>query len=422
MKKYLNLSFFAAIAAMMAFTACTNEDALEGKNYVPEPVRFSVGMDNMTVSRTTRAQQSDTAIPGTGAGASNWSIDNLWNTNDIIALYMHDADGKWYSKSFKTAKSSLATDEVALTKNVSDVTGDFYWKNTTELKIFEAYSFGTTTSISNTASNAGIDDATNTTNLGIDASTVFSAIEVPTDQSVDADANKKEFLYTYGAIKYNTSTTPGANDKTIKLNHQLARIDIVLIAPKSYFTSDATKKTSADKKVTIGRSSTDPLKKSEVSIKGNFVKPTGFTDGTNIVYAPTAEDLNITAAAIGSWTALTGSGNEGVITPRVLETEKELVAADEATYGVGTAGKFATKYSAVVIPQDFNGKKMFFIEYDGAEYAYDGSTANDDLSGGAGKKYTYTISISEQNLVVKATIADWTTDAGTTKSGTAALQ
>jgi|GEM_PF-5949579 len=419
MKKYLNLSFFAAIAAMMTFTACTSEDAIEEKTYVPEPVRFSVGMDNMTVSRTTRAQASNTAVPGTGA--SNWSIDNLWNTDDIIALYMRDADGKWYSKSYKTAKSTLVTDEVALTKNVSDVTGDFYWKNTTELKIFEAYSFGTTDLISNTASNAGIDDATNTTNLGINASSVFNPIEVPTDQSVDADANKKEFLYTYGAIKYNTT---GANDKTIKLNHQLARIDIVLIAPKSNFTSTSGKQTSADKKVTIGRSSTDPLKKSEVSIKGNFAKPAGFTDGTNIVYTPSAEDLNITAAAIGSWSPLTGSGNEGVITPRVLEAEREITSSssDVATYGSGNVGKFVTKYSAVVIPQDFDGKKMFFIEYDGAEYAYDGSTANDNLSGGAGKKYTYTISISEQNLVVKATIADWTTDASTTKNGTAALQ
>ena len=402
MKKYLNLSFFAAIAAMMAFTACTNEDALEGKNYVPEPVRFSVGMDNMTVSRTTRAQQSDTAIPGTGAGASNWSIDNLWNTNDIIALYMHDADGKWYSKSFKTAKSSLATDEVALTKNVSDVTGDFYWKNTTELKIFEAYSFGTTTSISNTASNAGIDDATNTTNLGIDASTVFSAIEVPTDQSVDADANKKEFLYTYGAIKYNTSTTPGANDKTIKLNHQLARIDIVLIAPKSYYTSNAAKKASADKTITIGKDGTTP---SKIALKGAFTKPTGLA--TWLSTPPSAEDLTKTDK--GSWTPSNASADQGVITPRVLEAEKELTSSDEATYGSGTAGKFATKYSAVVIPQDFNGVKMFAITYDGAEYAYTGTTANDDLSGGAGKKYTYTVSIEEKKLIVKATIADWDT-------------
>lgn len=397
MKKYLNLTFLAAIAAMMAFTACTNEDAIEEKPYVPEPVRFSVGMDNMTVSRTTRTQASNTAVPGTGA--SNWSIDNLWNTDDIIALYMHDADGNWYSKSYKTAKSSSAADEVTLTKNVSDVTGDFYWKNTTELKIFEAYSFGTTTSIAN---GSAITDAVNTTNGGLDESTLFNAIEVPADQSVDADANKKEFLYTYGAIKYNTSTTPGANDKTIKLNHQLARIDIVLIAPKSYYTSNAAKKASADKTITIGKDGTTP---SKIALKGAFTKPTGLA--TWLSTPPSAEDLTKTDK--GSWTPSNASADQGVITPRVLEAEKELTSSDEATYGSGTAGKFATKYSAVVIPQDFNGVKMFAITYDGAEYAYTGTTANDDLRGGAGKKYTYTVSIEEKKLIVKATIADWDT-------------
>ena len=396
MKKYLNLSFFAAIAAMMTFTACTNEDAIEEKPYVPEPVRFSVGMDNMTVSRTTRAQASNTAVPGTGA--SNWSIDNLWNTDDIIALYMHDADGNWYSKSYKTAKSSLATDEVNLTKNVSDVTGDFYWKNTTELKIFEAYSFGTTTSIAN---GSAITDAVNTTNGGLDGSTLFNAIEVPADQSIDADANKKEFLYTYGAIKYDA--TPAAdNTKVIKLNHQLARIDIVLIAPKSYYTSDATKKASADKTITIGK---DGITPSKIALKGAFTKPTGLA--TWLSTPPSAEDLTKTDK--GSWTPSNASADKGVITPRVLEAEKELTSSDETTYGTGTAGKFATKYSAVVIPQNFNGVKMFAITYDGAEYAYTGTTANDDLSGGAGKKYTYTVSIEEKKLIVKATIADWDT-------------
>lgn len=411
MKKYLNLTFLAAIAAMMAFTACTNEDAIEEKPYVPEPVRFSVGMDNMTVSHTTRTQASNAAVPGTGAGASNWSIDNLWNTDDIIALYMHDADGKWYSKSYKTAKSSLATDEVTLTKNVSDVTGDFYWKNTDELKIFEAYSFGTTTSIAN---GSAIDDATNTSAGGLGGSTLFNAIEVPADQSIDADANKKEFLYTYGAIKYDKTSTTN-NTKVIKLNHQLARIDIVLIAPKSYYTTDATKKASADKTITIGKGGTSP---SKIALKGAFTKPSGLA--TWLATPPTAEDLTKTDKGI--WSASTDPADQGIITPRVLEVEKEITSSDAATYGSGNVGKFVTKYSAVVIPQDFNGVKMFAITYDGAEYAYTGTAANDDLSGGAGKKYTYTVSIEEKKLIVKATIADWDTGTLTNDKVNAVLE
>lgn len=402
MKKYLNLTALAAIAAALTFTACSsNEELANEPPFEPTPVSFNAGFKSMAVTRT---QVSATAQPTTG----NFSIDDKWNTGNVLALYMHDADSKWYLKSYTTGSSASENAAATLTAAGTDATKDFYWKNTSEVKIFEAYSFGTNDPIAN---GTAVTDADNTTAGGV----TIAKFSVNSDQS----ESNKEFLYNYGAIKYDANS----NTKEIKLNHQLARIDIVLITPKSYTLGDAAARASVDKQITIGNAD------SKIALAGTFAKPTAFT--TYLGSSPTVEDLTKTDK--GTWTPSVDNGDQGYITPRVLVAE---AAISDNTYGAENNGKYVTTYSAVVVPQDFFNKKMFVITYDGATYAYTGvaavttpdgtdnskvgtvTDAKDNLgyieatdgtssTNGAGKKYTYKIVIGPTALSVTSSINDW---------------
>lgn len=410
-KSILQFSVIAAIAASMTLTTSCSSDESVAEAYVPEPVQFSIGVGDLSVSRaSSRTQASDTKVPADG---TNFTVDNKWNANDILAIYTHDADKNWYLKAYKVnANSGSASEYNAVTATGTGASKDFYWGNTSEVKVFEVYSIGTSDPISNTAAADRISDAINKTNNGLqifyDASHLF---DVPSDQTT----SNKEFLYNYGAMKYDNSVSAD-NTKKLKLRHQLTRIDVVVITPKS---KAGTEK---DKQVYIGNHDSEAGNAGrKISLKGHFVKPDGLIKSTEgMLYTwPTAENLDglLDTPASGSdpevytslsWTPSTASGDQGYITPRVISAETEITAdLDE------NKGKYTTTYSAVVIPQNFKDKFLFDIEYDGARYVYTGQDT-DDMSGSSGKHYTYKVVVGPTGLVVTASVSPWQTVDGYT--------
>lgn len=205
----------------------------------------------------------------------------------------------------------------------------------------------------------------------------------------------------YGRVAYQTGTI------NIPLNHQLTRIDVRLLTKKR--ASELTGVT----KLYIGKEGTQhgttPTYNDGIVIEGTFQRPTAFN---NDYKTGNTTDL-VATGKFGTWTlATTGTNLNKRVTPRVLTEEAAGTETGETDY-------YLTVYSAIVIPQSFEHTYMFVINYDGAEYIYTGLAA-DDLSAGAGNKYTYTIKIDADELDVStAQITPWVSQ---TKTATAVLQ
>ena len=369
MKKYLNYSFLAAIAATMTlFTSCSKDDGVEA--YVPEPVQFSVGVGNLSVSGGTRTQASDTETAWTS------SIDGKFAVNDIVHIWTTDADGHYYRKAYKvSAAAANAADPNTLTANDAGATGSFYWGNKTEYKPYEIYSFG----------KAAVGDSTNTTAAQTPDDVRKSYFcEVPADQT--AVANAIEFMFGYGTLYYGTSA------KALKVSHQLARIDVKLVTKKNNVAVD---------KNTSGTSITSmPALTSEtfsLTIGWNTMHRKGLFSAPNYTAISTgaADDIKGETANTGTWAAA-ATPVQGTITPRVLKAQ---------CYNE-TNENFETTYSAVVIPQSFQNKDMFTVEYDGATYIY--HTPDSEFNIEAGKHYIYTVTIEDSSISVTVAIQNWT--------------
>ena len=258
--------------------------------------------------------------------------------------------------------------------------------------------------------NNNVNDTTNKTNEGLqifyNSSNLF---DVPSDQT----ESNKEFLYNYGAMKY---LTTGSNTKALKLRHQLTRIDVVIITPKKK------SETENDKQVYIGNHDDTDKATKGIFLKGYFDKPDGLINTTTgMLYTwPTSENLDGLSTGTGTYTPLVwhAEGTRDFITPRVISKETQISGGTHD-------GKYTTTYSAVVIPQNFQGQSLFDIVYDGARYVYTGVAA-DDLSAAAGKHYTYQVVVGPKALEVTASISDWTEATGYTsaspKDATAELQ
>lgn len=380
-KSILQFSVIAAIAASMTLTTSCSSDDSVAEAYVPEPVQFSIGVGDLSVSRASSRQASGTAQAWTK------TIGGKFAENDLIAIYTQDADTKWYTKVYKTSSATAnAGDETTITQNVTGATGQFYWASKSDKKIYEAYSYGLSTGISNTASAGG----ENSADLKFD-----DKFAVASDQST---GTVSEFLYGYGTLYY-PPTPANANrptKKLIKLGHQLARVDVKVYTPKN------TVAVTPEGEETIAKSTTDDMtltigKAGEMALKGTFTKPTGFTTPA---YTAASDDEHKTDA--GSWTPSDEAGDKGTITPRVLTAQTKVTAAGEYQ------NMFLTVYSAVVMPQDFENKDLFTIVYDGAKYIY-------KPTGGAhkiepGKHYTYKIKVGPTAVDVdKAQIEAWST-------------
>lgn len=377
MKQYLNLSAFAAIAAMLMLTiSCSNDEVLSEKLSNPEPVNFSVGVGGNSNMSVTRAQAAS-------ASTYRTTINERFASGDAIGIYTTDADGKYYTKVFTTSASS-ESDNAATNLNTASLSPiqKFYWSTTSDKKKFHAWSQGNSTNLLGaTAAGSGTTTAKPT----------FEKFTIDVDQS--AVITNKEFLYSYGCIAYSTEA------KCIVLNHQLMRIDLELVTEK------AAASMLADKTVTIGEATSGK----GTTIAGTFNVPDN---------SLSSEDLG--SGHNGTWTlSVESSDVDKAVIPYVLTAETQVPDNDAVE---ADRGKYRTKYSVILHPQSFNEKSMFVITYDGATYKYTG-VSTDDLSGGVGKKYTYKIVITPAGLNVnQASISSWNTTETDKGTVTANLQ
>lgn len=363
MKRYLNLTFFAAIVAMMGLTSCSSEENI-AQSDLPEPINFSVGLGKMNVTRAVAGSQDATQA------VTLTTVDEAWSATggETIGIYTQDADGLVYLKSYTVSGTGgTATENISPTSTAS--TGKFYWGATTDCHRFVAYSYGDGTTITPTQQaipatfsfSVNADQSTNVTGVGVN----------------------KEFLFTQGSLNHGTNGTAA---KTITLGHQLCLLEITVNTAKDPDPSTAANKLG----LTIGESS--------IATSGTFNVP------TYTAPSPKADEL---AAVFGTWTPGTQNGS---VIPRVKSIKS------------GTDGNYSVVYSAVVIPQDFTGKTMFVISFDGATYKYTGA-AQDDLSNanGVGKKVTYTVTLENSEInVTQASIQAW--GSGGSKTATANLE
>lgn len=408
MKKNFNLSFLAAIAAMMTFCACANDDSLGNDDPANnlQALNFNINLGNMHVTRagTPEAVQAMT------------SIDGILKQDVKIGIYTTDADGKEYQKVYKVTSDGTANTATGIEVNNTSTFGKFYWGNTTECKIIEAFSFGETAgttitpNVAETALAAGQTAGTGLAN--------FAKFTVDVDQSASATPANKELLYWYGRAAYSDYGSGTAIN--IPLNHQLAKINIVVTTPKQASELTKTMTLHIGKEVSTaftqaeideatathasGKTTSDPWDRGVV-VAGTFQKPSGF-DGT--YKAATTSDVT-SAGKFGTWTLSSdGADINKSIRPRVTVVE---------TGDGGSPQTYVTTYSAVVIPQSFQNAYMFVINYDGAEYVYIGQSA-DNVT--AGNEYTYTITVGPKELNVnQAQITAWSP---VNRSATAVLQ
>lgn len=379
-KSILQFSVIAAIAATMTLsTSCSSDDSAEV--YVPEPVQFSVGMSDMSVKASTRAQSSGTATGWTA------SIDGKLAEGDLVFICMKDADGNFYRKAYKVSTGGAASnagDPNTLTENTSGATGKFYWKNKTEYKQYQVFSFG----------NSIITGYANTSAGDLSDLPSDYTYTVPGDQT-DIN-NKTEFLFGYGTLCYNATTT-----KALKVSHQLARIDVKLVTDKNNVEvskdqdgndvdSDDGTDGNQPYAATTSQAFSLTIGWDNMMLKGKFTPPhyTAISTGT-------ADDIKGDKTDTGEWAAPTSDEVKGIITPRVLVAQR-----------YNTSNKnFETKYSAVVMPQNFRNQDLFTIQYDGATYKY--TLGDSDYLIEPGKHYKYTVALQDTKISVTVAIQDW---------------
>ena len=358
-KSILQFSVIAAIAASMTLTtSCSSDDSAE-EAFVPTPIQLGVDLGKMTVTRgLTRAQSIGTATAGT-------TIDGGWKEDHRLGIWTEDADGTKKIKVYKVKEDATTTAELVTDAAVGTADADkvFYWKQKGETKVIKAISHGI-------VADANITKSDNATTIAPLTFTVSS------DQTTDFN---NEFLYGVGTIKHDGTATGGT--KTIPMQHQLTLIEVTV----------KTKKNANDLALTIGKTG------SEIKLGGTFHEP-NYT---------VQSDQDLQSNKYGYWENLT---TDGVVTPRC-----SAIPADDTPSG------YKTTFSAVVIPQNFNGNPMFCIHYDGADYVYTGQLTdkldekpseedNDSTNGinGVGKKLAYTVTITDQEIkVTSATISAW---------------
>ena len=362
MKKYLNLSAFAAIAvALTVNTSCSNDEVIEEKDaYIPEPVEFNVGVGKLETTRSVA------------------TIGNDWDASTSLAIkvkvYAKDADDNMKNKIYVTSGSSAETtiNETSM-KYISmvgdgvasDPTACFYWKSTSDAKRIRAWTYGTSTA---PETDLATESTLNTLAFGLDG----------TGGTAQAG---KELLYVYQ--KYTKSTDVGDATKSLVFKHQLAKVTVNVYSQKN------------DAICTIG----EDVDGHGIPVANTFTQPANDTDDGG------AESTN-TYGTNGSWADFTLNTTVGYITPRHTTTN----GTHTGDLSVATDNTKYTKknvYEAVLLPGDYNGKYLFVINYDGAKYAYI-PDASHVLA--IGNHYTYNIIVRDVALEVNAAIQPWNTN------------
>jgi hypothetical protein len=374
-KSIFPLVVFAVLSAMLTISSCSNDNELaNGTSFVREPVKFGVGLSKIPV---TRATTWSTGTPTTWATSAK-SIGNFFASGDKVAIITFDdtqttstvTRGFVYETSAASGSASAAT---ALAPVTAGSGNQAYWSSSTETKKIIAWSYGTSTAITN-------------------PETVPTTFTVTADQS--DDSFNEELLWGFLSLAYTDKGTAANYD--IPMYHQLALVNVNITA------TDATEISACY----FGRNLTSTTTGGVMKLDGTFAPPfaASATYPTGWVLPTTAGNYT---DYTGSWSNQ-GSTTTGYITPRRT-----------ASGSTGTGGKDKTaSYSAVVMPCDYTSSSLtlFEITVDGITYKYIPATA----TFAAGNVYTYDVTVGPETLTVTASIKNWN-DGGTTSGLNAVL-
>ena len=358
MKKNLNLSALAVIAAALTInTSCSNDELVRELPNVREPVVFNVGVSSAPMTRA-------------AAWATNQTVGDQWANGVVVSIYTTTNAAQDAYATYDYHTTAVDNDN---TTTLSPVSSLFYWassnEKTTAGKTVRAWSYGNSTTPAATYYNTSNTTLFTLTGTGGTAQT------------------NHELLYGYqtGFISTNTLT----------LKHQLAKL-IIKVWTRKYLAPTA---------FTIGDNSSN-----KIQISNTFTPPS-------------------TAGQNGTWTALThtadGSIVVGYITP---QTDLSAASSDgtnanyKAAAGTNVEADedfaYVSSYEAIILPGNYFSKKLFFITYDGAVYAY---TTPGNQAFAAGYVYTYNLKVTDSAIEsAEVTITPWAD--GGTSNGSAELQ
>jgi|WetSurMetagenome_2_1015567.scaffolds.fasta_scaffold02937_5 hypothetical protein len=294
---YIVVLFCFSISAM--FCGCAEDASNGGKS---EPMLFSAEICNRTQTRAVvdASKHSDTNLIVRAAEPAKGITLNVSKMTRTST-----ADGYWPNG------ASIAVQQCGTTKQYTvDGSGNitssspFYWANKNDVSVTSWYPYSTS------------------------LPTTWS---VNSDQSTESNYNSSDLLYSTSTLSYDGS-------KTLKFNHETAKVVINIIKANGLMTS------SDISSITIGTSIT-PI---------------------------------ILSGTVSSYGSITASTTTGYITP--YQT---------------TSSTYTTTYSALVIPQDMNGKQFITIKTaNGTTYYYKPSIST-ILAGGC--EYDYNISVPYVN-------------------------
>lgn len=171
--------------------------------------------------------------------------------------------------------------------------------------------------------------------------------KVASDQSALDNSGYKasDFLY---APAQNISF--GSEDKSLNFYHQTARVVINILNEK------AATEANQIKGVTFGEDN-------NLALSGKYTAPDG-------------------KANFGTWDTASGA-SMGTITPKAIDTP--------------ASGSYLKSYTALLIPQNMQGKKFIAITLDDQTYYYI-PEKDDDANFEAGKEYTYDVTVQHGHL------------------------
>lgn len=284
--------------------------------------------------------------------SSDWfTVDDKWDNGMLVGIKTKDADNTEKTKTYVTSSASTNTAQL----NGSDLTNNtFFWKNKTETKTVTAWSFG------NKKEAVTTDPVNQLFTINTDQSTKHVG---SSDNPVD-----HELLYAYQqSVQYTD------NSKSLTLYHQLAKIVVKFVTEKEDKITECT----------FGHDDDLPL-------TGTFSAPTKAADHTT------------TGTAYSDWT-FDGSGTKGVVTPRYEGKDSN----DDA----GTTSQYPYKqtFSGILIPGIYSDINLFYLTYDGTQYAYKETTTAANVTFNAGYVYTFIVKVGSEKLsIASATISPWT--------------
>lgn len=142
--------------------------------------------------------------------------------------------------------------------------------------------------------------------------------------------------------------------------------------------------------------------------QGNDYQASDYLEAVNATVAFSSPELTFThRTAKVAVTLVAGNGVGDVSTATVTFLNQNGVEGDGNEVTPKTETKSgATTYTALLVPQQMQGKQFIKVALGGCDYFYT-PTETDDANLTAGKRYTYNITVKKEGLQVESVFASW---------------